>query len=79
MLLPIIAPMFYIKANKYVLSGFLKSISHYYHYMIIIQAKPGLCYGGSNILKTSEYTRPVRLKVRRICLGRQSNKNEGKR
>ena len=37
------------------------------------------CYGGSNILKTSGYTRPVRLRVWRIRLGRQSNKSEGKR
>ena len=37
------------------------------------------CYGGSNILKTDEYTRPVRLGVWRIRLGRQSSKNKDKR
>ena len=37
------------------------------------------CYGGSNILKTSEYTRPVRLGVWRIRLGRQCRKNKDKR
>ena len=35
-----------------------------------------VCYGGSNILRTSEYTRPVRLGVWRIWLGRQDNKEE---
>ena len=43
----------------------------------MIQA--GWCYGGSNIRKTSEYTRPVRLKVWRIRLGRRGSKNRGKR
>ena len=32
------------------------------------------CYGGSNILRTNEYTRPVRLGVWRTRLGRQDNK-----
>ena len=32
------------------------------------------CYRGSNILKASEYTRPVRLGVGRIRLGRQNSK-----
>ena len=36
------------------------------------------CYGGSNILKTSEHTRPVRLGVWRIRLGRQSSKSKDK-
>ena len=36
-------------------------------------------YGGSNILKTSEYTRPVRLGVWRIRPGRQGSKNKDKR
>ena len=34
------------------------------------------CYGGSNILKTSEYTRPVRFEVWRIRLRRQNIKNK---
>ena len=37
------------------------------------------CYGGSNILKASEYTRPVRFAVRRIRLGRQNSKTKKKR
>ena len=37
------------------------------------------CYGGSNSLKTSEYTRPVRLGVWRIRLGRQGSRNKDKR
>ena len=37
------------------------------------------CYGGSNILKTSEYTRPVRLGVWRTRLGRQGSKSQDKR
>ena len=36
------------------------------------------CYGGSNILKASEYTRPVRLGVWRIRLGRQDSKSKDK-
>ena len=38
-----------------------------------------LCYGGSNILKVSEYTRPVLLGVWRIRLGRQDSKSKDKR
>ena len=34
------------------------------------------CYRGSNILKTSEYTRPVRLSVWRIRLGRRDSKSK---
>ena len=33
-----------------------------------------MCYWGSNILKTIEYTRPVRLGVWRIRLGRQDDR-----
>ena len=38
-----------------------------------------ICYGGSNILTSSEYSRPVRLGVWRIRLGRKGNKNKDKR
>ena len=34
------------------------------------------CYGGSNNLKTNEYTRPVRLGISRIRLGRQKGKHK---
>ena len=37
------------------------------------------CYGGSNILRTSEYTRPVRLSVWGIRLGRRDSKSKDKR
>ena len=37
------------------------------------------CDGGSNILKTSEYIRPLRLGVWRIRLGRQGSKSKDKR
>ena len=37
------------------------------------------CYGGSNILKASEYTRPLHLGVWRIRLGRQDIKSKDKR
>ena len=40
----------------------------------VVRGLTRFCYGGSNILKTSEYTRPVRLGVGRIRLWRQNSK-----